>query len=257
MATRSDKLVFANGRGQDLAGRLELPPDEVGAPHAFALFAHCFTCSKDVPAASRISRSLAGRGLAVLRFDFTGLGGSDGEFANESFSSNVADLVAAADHLREHHQAPRLLIGHSLGGAAVITAANRIPEVRAVATIAAPSDPDHVRHLLRAGEDEVRARGEATVDIGGRPFRIAASFLDDLSEQSLEEELADLRRALLVFHSPADRVVDISHARRIYEAARGYRSFVTLPDADHLLTDKRDTEYVADVLAAWATRYLA
>jgi putative redox protein len=255
VSTRSEKLVFANPAGEELAGRLELPE---GEPEAFALFAHCFTCSKDIAAASRIARALAARGIAVLRFDFTGLGGSDGDFANTNFTSNVEDLVCAADHLREHFAAPSLLIGHSLGGAAVLVAARRLPEVRAVATIGAPSDPKHVRHLL-GDEEALRREGSAEVRIGGRPFRIAAQFLDDLEEQDVASELGELGAggaALLVFHSPVDEIVGIDHARRIYEAARGYRSFVTLADADHLLSDRRDAEYVADVLAAWAGRYL-
>ncbi len=254
MAHHSEKVLFENGRGERLAGRLDLPAE--GEPFALALFAHCFTCSKDIPAAGRISRALAAEGIGVLRFDFTGLGGSDGEFANESFSSNVEDLVAAAEHLRTHHRAPGLLIGHSLGGAAVLAAAGRIPDVRAVATIAAPSDPAHVRHLLREKEETILTQGSGEVEIGGRRFRIARQFLTDLDEQSLEDDLAELRRALLVFHSPVDDVVGIEHARRIYETARGYKSFVTLADADHLLSDRRDAVYVAGVLAAWARRYL-
>jgi len=255
MANPSEKILFDNGRGQELAGRLELPPEGVERI-GFGLFAHCFTCSKDIPAASRISRALAQQGLAVLRFDFTGLGGSDGDFANENFSSNVADLVCAADHLREHHEAPALLVGHSLGGAAVISAARKIPEVRAVATIGAPADPDHVRHLLRSGEEEIEREGVARVEIGGRSFQVERQFLEDLGNQMLDEDLAALRRALLVFHSPVDEIVGIDNARRIYEAARGYKSFVTLADADHLLTDRRDTDYVASVLSAWARRYI-
>lgn len=250
---RSEKLEFQNGRGETLAARLERPP---GEPRAYAIFAHCFTCSKDSAAAARVSRALAARGIAVLRFDFTGLGGSEGDFANTSFSSNVADLVAAAEHLREHHGAPTLLVGHSLGGAAVLAASRRLPEVRAVATIGAPSEPAHVRHLLVDAEERIEREGRARVEIAGRPFEIARGFLEDLDEQSLGEELGALRAALLVLHSPLDDVVGIEHAERIYRSARGYRSFVTLVDADHLLTRRRDAEYAAETIATWASRYL-
>jgi len=252
--TDPTEIVFENRHGQRLAARLDLPR---GEPLAWALFAHCFTCSKDFPAAGRISRRLAASGLAVLRFDFTGLGSSEGDFANTNFSSNVDDLVAAAAHLREHHAAPSLLIGHSLGGAAALVAARRIDEVRAVCTIAAPSEPQHVRGLITDGLDAIEAGGVATVDIAGRPFRIQKQFLDDLDRHNLGEELGALRKALLVFHSPVDATVGIDHARRIYEAARGARSFVSLEDADHLLRDPRDARYVAEVLAAWVSRYLA
>ncbi len=251
--TENQKLVFENGRGEQLAARLDLPS---GTPTGWAVFAHCFTCSKDIPAAGRISRRLAEEGLAVLRFDFTGLGSSEGDFANTNFSSNVADLVAAAAHLRDNFEAPSLLIGHSLGGAAVLAAARRIDEVRAVCTIAAPSEPDHVRHLVSGNVDEIEASGVATVGIAGREFRIQKQFLEDLDAQNLGEELGALRKALLVFHSPTDEVIGIDHARRIYEAARGARSFVTLENADHLLTDPRDARYVAEVLAAWVSRYI-
>lgn len=254
MSRLSEKLVFENRRGERLAGRLDRP---AGEARAFALFAHCFTCSKDIPAASRISRRLAERGVAVLRFDFTGLGGSGGEFENTNFSSNVDDLVAAAEHLREHYQTPTLLIGHSLGGAAVLAAARRLPGVKAVSTIAAPSDPRHVRHLLVGDTATIEKEGVASVDIAGRTFRIQKQFLDDLDEQHLGEELGALNRALLVFHSPIDRVVGIEHAERIYKAARGFKSFVSLEDADHLLSDPEDATYVADVLTAWASRYIA
>ncbi|MCP3919115.1 MAG: OsmC family protein [bacterium] len=253
MSTRSEKLVFHNPAGDQLAGRLELPN---GKPRAYALFAHCFTCSKDIAAASRIARALAREGLAVLRFDFTGLGGSDGDFSNTNFSSNVDDLICAADHLREHYEAPRLLIGHSLGGAAVLVAANKLEEVEAVATIAAPADPAHVRHLIASDVSAIEERGVAEVSIGGRPFKIQKQFLDDLENHDGAGGLSALRKALLVFHSPLDTIVGIDNAERIYKSARGYKSFVTLADADHLLSRKDDAEYVASVLAAWSTRYL-
>ena len=249
----TEKLVFENGRGEKLAARLDLPR---GEPVAWAIFAHCFTCSKDIPAAGRISRRLADEGVAVLRFDFTGLGSSEGDFANTNFSSNVDDLVAAAAHLRAHYTAPSLLVGHSLGGAAVLAAARRIEEVRAVSTIGAPSEPAHVKKLITGHEDEIETRGVATVDIGGRPFQIQKQFIDDLDEQKLGEQLGALRKPLLVFHSPVDQIVGIANARRIYESARGSKSFVSLEDADHLLSDARDARYVAEVLSAWVSRYI-
>ena len=251
--TTSEKLTFTNRRGNELAGRLERP---AGEPIAWAIFAHCFTCSKDVHAATRVSRSLAERGFAVLRFDFTGLGSSAGDFANTSFSSNVEDLLDAAAHLRRQHAAPSLLIGHSLGGAAVLAAAGELEEVRAVATIGAPSDVGHVAHLFTHAVDEIEARGSAQVQLGGRSFEISKGFVRDLGQHRLEERLRELQKAVLIFHSPIDNVVSIDHARRIYEGVRGPKSFVTLDDADHLLTRPADSEYVADVLSAWAARYV-
>lgn len=253
MSATSEKLSFVNQDGVTLAGRLELPDR---TPRAFALFAHCFTCSKDVSAAGRISRALARQGIAVLRFDFTGLGGSDGEFENSNFTSNVEDLLAAARHLSQQYQAPRLLIGHSLGGAAVLVAARRLPSVEAVVTIGAPADPAHVRNLFADEVDDIERDGVAAVNIGQRPFRIRKQFLDDLEQHNLGEELGALNKALLIFHSPVDKIVGIDNARRIYEAARGFKSFVSLADADHLLLKKEDAEYTATVLSAWAGRYL-
>ena len=239
--TRSKRIEFDNLRGQMLAGSLELPPSE---PRAFAIFAHCFTCGKDFAAATRISRALAAKGFGVLRFDFTGLGNSGGDFANQNFSSNVDDLVAAAQWLAEHHQAPRLLVGHSLGGAAVLIAGNRIESVEAVATIGAPSHPDHVQHLLEGSIETIRATGSATVSLAGRPFTIQSHFLDDLS------------RAVLIMHSPQDEVVSVDHARKLYTSLQHPKSFVSLDGADHLLSKRADSQYVADVIAAWAGRYL-
>jgi putative redox protein len=251
--SRSSKVAFPGAFGDTLAARLELP---TGPPRAVALFAHCFTCSKDVYAATHISRCLARRGIAVLRFDFTGLGSSEGDFANTTFSSNVDDLVRAADYLRERFEAPGILIGHSLGGSAALVAAGRIAEVRAVATIGAPSDPAHVSLHFSEAVPTVQAEGEVSVSIAGRRFRIRKAFLQDINDQNLEQVLRGLNKALLIMHSPQDEVVDIEHARHIYRAARHPKSFVSLDDADHLLTRPRDADYVAGVLTAWAERYL-
>lgn len=253
MAARSDKVTFIGGSGENLAARLDLPQ---GRPRAYALFAHCFTCSKDVFAAARIAGGLAERGFAVLRFDFTGLGASEGDFANTNFSSNVEDLVRAADFLRERYEAPQLLVGHSLGGAAVLAAAARMPEARAVATIAAPADPAHVAAHLTEARAEIEALGEAEVKLVGRPFRIKKQFLEDIATQRLEQAIAGMKKALMVFHAPRDQVVGIDNASRIFLAARHPKSFVSLDDADHLLSRRSDAVYVAEVLAAWAGRYL-
>jgi uncharacterized OsmC-like protein/pimeloyl-ACP methyl ester carboxylesterase len=247
----ADRFDFPNAQGQRLSGLLDEP---VGEVRAYALFAHCFTCGKDIHAARRIAAALTGLGIAVLRFDFTGLGSSEGEFANTTFSSNVADLVAAADELRRQRKAPAILVGHSLGGAAVLAAAAAVPEARAVVTIAAPFDPAHVVGLFK--DQQGGAGGEVEATIGGRSFRVRRAFLDDVAEQSLAERIADLHKALLIFHSPTDEVVGIEHASRIFLAAKHPKSFVSLSDADHVLSQKRDAAYVASVLAAWAERYL-
>ena len=249
----AERFDFPNAGGERLAALLDMP---AGEPRAFALFAHCFTCGKDIRAAKRIAEGLAARGVAVLRFDFTGLGASEGEFANTNFSSNVADLVAAANHLRQTHQAPAILIGHSLGGAAVLAAAAEVPEARAVVTIAAPADPSHVAGLLKGRVDEIRARGEVEVTLAGRPFRIRREFLDDVAGQRLDARIGNLRKALLVMHAPSDTIVGIDNASHIFLAAKHPKSFVSLADADHLLSKRRDAVYVADVIAAWAGRYL-
>lgn len=244
---------FPGSLGATLAARLDLPPVK---PAAFALFAHCFTCSKDTLAASRIGTALTARGIAVLRFDFTGLGGSEGDFANTNFSSNLTDLVAAASWLREHHEAPKLLIGHSLGGAAVLAAAPEIPEATALATIGAPFEPAHVKHLLAPTLSEIETAGEATVELAGRTFRIRKQFLDDIAGRNSREAIGNLRKALLIFHSPRDTTVSIDNAAQIFAAAKHPKSFVSLDDADHLLTRREDASYVAAVLAAWASRYI-
>lgn len=248
-----ERFQFAGEGGHQLAAALDTPD---GPIQAYALFAHCFTCGKDVLAAKRIATALAARGIAVLRFDFTGLGSSEGDFANATFSSNVADLVRAADHLRETRGAPAILIGHSLGGAAILAAAGRIPDARAVVTIAAPSDPAHVTHLFEDRIEDIRAHGAVEVQLAGRPFRIKREFLDDIAEHGLMAHVAKLHKALLVMHSPTDDTVGIDNATSIFVAAKHPKSFVSLSGADHLLSGKHDGAYVADVIAAWAGRYI-
>src|SRR4030081_1313468 len=249
----TERFQFMGVGGQQLAASLDLPERE---PLGYALFAHCFTCGKDVLAAKRIAVALAAKGIAVLRFDFTGLGSSEGDFANSTFSSNVADLVRAADHLRETRRAPAILIGHSLGGAAILAAAGQIPDATAVVTIAAPSDPAHVTGLFKDRIEDIRKHGDVEVSLAGRPFHIKREFLDDIAEHGLLDDVAKLHRALLIMHSPTDDTVSIDNATRIFVAARHPKSFVSLADADHLLTGKRDAAYVADVIAASAERYL-
>jgi uncharacterized OsmC-like protein/pimeloyl-ACP methyl ester carboxylesterase len=249
----SERFQFSGADGSQLAAALELPE---GEPLAFALFAHCFTCGKDVLAAKRIAVALAAKGIAVLRFDFTGLGSSEGDFANSTFSSNIADLVRAADHLRETRGAPAILIGHSLGGAAVLAAAGQIPDAKAVATIAAPSDPAHVTNFFKDKIDDIRNHGKVEVSLAGRPFSIKREFLDDIAEQGLMTHVAKLHKALLVMHSPTDDTVGIENATKIFVTAKHPKSFVSLSGADHLLTHKGDAAYVAEMIAAWATRYI-
>ena len=249
----TERFQFTGSEGQQLAAALDLPERE---PKAYALFAHCFTCGKDVLAARRIAVALAAKGIAVLRFDFTGLGSSEGDFANSTFSSNVADLVRAADHLRETRRAPAILIGHSLGGAAILAAAGQIPDAKAVVTIAAPSDPAHVTGQFADRIEHIRKHGESEVSLAGRPFRIKREFLDDIAEHGLMAHVAQLHKALLVMHAPTDDTVGIDNATRIFVTAKHPKSFVSLAGADHLLTNKSDAAYVADVIAAWASRYL-
>lgn len=251
MATQA--IEFTSSQNIKLAGRLELPE---GKPQAWALFAHCFTCSKDSRAAIHIARALVEKGFGVLRFDFTGLGGSGGDFANTNFSSNVEDLVAAANWLRENHAAPSLLVGHSLGGAAVLAAAGKIPESKAVATLAAPFEPAHVVAQFGDKQEEIREAGQAEVCLGGRPFLIKSSFIDDLSQHQQAERIKNLRKALLVLHAPLDDVVSVNNATDIFITAKHPKSFVSLDNADHLLSNKDDARYAAEVIAAWAGRYV-
>ncbi len=248
------KIEFVGGNGEVLAAALELPDDK---PVACALFAHCFTCGKDVFAASRITKKLAQQGIAVLRFDFTGIGCSDGEFANTNFTSNIDDLLAAAEFLTHEYDAPSLLIGHSLGGAAVLAAAPKLDSVRAVVTIGAPYEPSHVEHLFTCDIEEIERTGNARVAIAGREFTIQKQFLDDLRDYQEHNYIAHMRKALLVMHAPRDEVVGIDNAKDIFLAAKHPKSFVSLDDADHLLSKRVDALYVADVITAWASRYMA
>ena len=248
----SKKIEFSGATGANLAARLDLP----ARPRAFALFAHCFTCGKDIFAAARIAERLSARDIAVLRFDFTGIGSSEGEFANTNFSSNIRDLVAAADYLRQHHAAPALLIGHSLGGAAVLAAAPHVPEATSVVTIGAPSSAAHVTHNFAADLADIVAKGTAEVNLGGRTFTITKQFLDDVAGQNFLDGLARMKKALLVCHAPRDEYVGIENANVIFAAARHPKSFLSLDTADHLLRNRDDANYLADVIVAWASRFL-
>jgi len=253
MAGNIVKHTFTGASGAQLSARLDMP---AGRVEAYALFAHCFTCSKDLTASRKVAESLTAAGIAVLRFDFTGLGSSEGDFASTNFSLNLADLKSAADYLRQNYEAPSLLVGHSLGGAAVIAVAAEIPEVKAVATIAAPADATHVTENFAGKLAEIREKGEAKVSLGERPFTIKKQFLDDLDQHNVEKSAASLDRALLILHSPIDTTVGIDNARRLFDAARHPKSFCSLDQADHLLSDKRDAAYAATVISAWATRYI-
>ena len=253
MSNRSIRMTFPSRLGHELAARLDMP---VAGARAYALFAHCFTCTKDIFAARRIAATLASLGVAVLRFDFTGLGSSEGEFQNTNFSSNVEDLVRAADHLREHYRAPAIVIGHSLGGAAVLAAAHRMPEAKAIVTIGAPFDVAHVLHHFQAQLDDIERDGIATVTLAGRTFPISKSLVEDAKGQALQHHVAHLHKALLVMHAPQDQIVSIENATSIFTAARHPKSFISLDSADHLLSGRQDAAYAAQVIAAWASRYI-
>ena len=249
------KITFKNDQGIELAGLLETPAD--GKPiRSYALFAHCFTCGKDIAAASRIARALTKFGIAVFRFDFTGLGNSDGDFGNTNFSSNVDDLLAAYHMLDNDFSAPQLVIGHSLGGAAILSAADRMPLVKALATIGSPATADHVQHLFHCSIDELENKGKAEVNIGLRKFTIKKQLIDDLKQHTDTDHIAKLRKALIIFHSPIDKIVPIAEATKIFSVAKHPKSFVSLDDADHLLIDAKDSEFVAQTLASWADRYI-
>lgn len=250
----SKKLHFENPEGDALAARLDTPDGE--SPCAYALFAHCFTCSKDLRAVGAISRALNRQGIAVLRFDFTGLGESEGDFADTNFSSNIDDLIVAADYLADNYESPRILVGHSLGGAAVLQAAHHIDSVQAVSTIGAPHDPEHVTRHLEDAIDDIKAQGEARITLAGRTFTIRKQFLDDLAATRMEETIRTLDRPLLIFHSPIDRTVGVENAAQIFNAAKHPKSFMSLDNADHLLTDRSDAEHVGTVMGAWAGKYV-
>jgi putative redox protein len=251
---RIKKLRFPGSQDYELGARLDLP--DAGQPVAYALFAHCFTCTKNLKAVGNVNQALAERGIAVLRFDFTGLGESEGDFADTNFSSNVADLVAAADFLATHHQAPKILIGHSLGGAAVMQAAHKIPSCVAVVTIAAPAELDHLGRLLLSTREKVEREGEAEVLLAGRKFKLKRQFFEDLERNNMQQVITNLGRAVLIFHSPFDSIVEIKNAHQIFELARHPKSFVSLDRADHLLLDEKDSTYVGAMIATWAGRYL-
>ncbi len=248
------KISFKSKSDVELSAQLDFPIQKV--PAAFAVFAHCFTCSKNLKSVDNISRALTNKGIAVLRFDFTGLGQSDGDFSDTNFSSNLSDIEAAYEFLEENYKAPQILVGHSLGGAAVLNVASRLAEVRAVATIGAPSTPEHVRHLLKNGEEELKKEGVAEVNIGGRTFKMKKQFLDDLEERSGSDEIRNLGRSLLILHSPQDKIVSIDNASEIYLQAMHPKSFITLDKADHLLLKESDAMYAGEVIASWASRYL-
>lgn len=249
---RSKKITFPGAFGDQLSARVDLPDD---SPRTFAMFAHCFTCSKNLKAVKNISQRLNERGIGVFRFDFTGLGESEGDFADTNFSSNIDDLIEAASYMSDQYQAPKILIGHSLGGAAVLQAAHRIPSSSAVATIGAPAHPEHVKKNFGGQLDVINAEGAATVRLEGRDFTIKKQFIDDLEASHMNQRIKELNRALMIFHSPIDNRVGIENAAEIYRIAKHPKSFVSLDDADHLLMKEEDSTYVAEVLASWAGRY--
>jgi len=253
MKTTKEKLHFTNNRGERLTGYLDRPADE--SPRAYALYAHCFTCTKNIITATRIGAALARRGVAVFRFDFAGLGESEGSFPETNLGSNIDDLVSAYRFLRDNYRAPALAIGHSLGGAALILAAADMPETSALATIAVPDDPAHLHELLRDYLPEIERVGEAEVTIGGIPFRITRQFMSDIKNHNLLTALASNDKALLIMHSSADQTVGIDHAYKLFESASGNKSFVSLGNADHLLSKMADAEYAAELIFAWSVRY--
>lgn len=250
----SEKIQFKTRGGTELSAVLDTPDTQV--PHNYVVFAHCFTCDKNFHAVRNICRALTNEGFAVLRFDFTGLGESEGEFSDTNFSSNVDDLIDAGAFLAEHYQSPTILLGHSLGGAAAIFAAAQMKSVKAVGVIGAPSSPKHVKTLLKHGIDEIKEKGAAEISIGGRPFMISKQFIDDLESQDMAAVLGDLRKPIIVFHSPQDKIVGIENAEEIYRAARHPKSYISLDGANHLLTNKKDSAYVGQVIAGWVQRYV-
>ena len=251
---KSAKLTFPRSQDTKLSARID-EPDE-GISKGTVLFAHCFTCSKNLHAVRNISRALTNSGFGVFRFDFTGLGESEGDFADTNFSSNVDDLIAAAEYMENEWEAPKMLIGHSLGGAAVLQASHRVESGKAVVTIGAPCNPEHVKHHLVDKKQEIEEKGEARVNLAGRTFTIKKQFLDDLEEQVMDNIIRNLNQSLLIFHSPVDQTVGIDNAAHIYKLAKHPKSFISLDDADHLLTNEKDATYVGSVTAAWGSRYL-
>ncbi len=249
-----ERLKFKGSQDHLLSARLDLPDE--GEPTAYAIFAHCFTCSKNLRAIHNINISLTAKGIAVLRFDFTGLGESEGDFADTNFSSNVGDLVAAADYLSSNYTAPKILVGHSLGGAAILQAAKSIPSSVAVSTIGSPFDPGHIKALLRSTQEQIEQQGEAEVVLAGRQFRIKKQFLDDLEQAKMDQIIRNLNKALLIFHSPVDNIVGIDNAAKIFMTARHPKSFISLDKADHLLADETDSKYVGAIIGTWAGMYL-
>ncbi len=249
-----EKIYFQNQDGAMLAAQLDLPSD--GKPVAYALFAHCFTCSKNLKAISYISRSLVTEGIAILRFDFTGLGESEGDFSDTNFSSNKDDLISAAEFLGKEYEPPKILIGHSLGGAAVLLAAERIPSTKAVAVINAPSEPTHLIIHLESKREEIEEKGEAEISIAGRTFKIKKQLLEDLEQNHMEGKIRNLRKPLLILHSPTDNVVGIDNATRIFINAKHPKSFVSLDKADHLLSDQSDSLYAGSLIATWVKKYV-
>ncbi len=252
---RRQRHFIPNPNGQKLSAQLD-SPDE-GQPGAYALFAHCFPCNKNYKAIRNISHTLTQAGIAVLRFDFTGLGESKGDFADTNFSSNVADLVAVADFLKTEFDAPQLLIGHSLGGAAVLQAAAQIPSTQAVVTINAPCEPSYVTRHMGSAPEMIKIKGEAEVILAGRPFKIKKQFLDDLEQTRMQDTIRNLGKPLLIFHSLNDKIVGIDNASHIFQAARHPRSFIALDQADHLLSHENDSRYAGSLIAVWAKRYLS
>lgn len=250
----SEKVTFKNKEGYDLHGIMELPIDQV--PHNYVVFAHCFTCNKNFFAVKNICDALTDKGFGVLRFDFTGLGESEGEFSDSNFSGNVEDILSAEEFLKTNYKAPTLLIGHSLGGAAVYFAAQHLPKVKAIATLGAPSSITHVRHLIKDNLEEINKKGKALVNIGGRSFSIKKQFIEDLEKKKLKEILPHLEKSILILHSPQDGIVEIKNAEELYLAAKHPKSFVSLDGADHLLSDKKDSQYAGNIIGSWATRYL-
>ncbi|MEM7550641.1 MAG: bifunctional alpha/beta hydrolase/OsmC family protein [Bacteroidota bacterium] len=251
---KSTKVTFTNKEGIELSGRIELPIG--GVPKAFALFAHCFTCSKNFAAVTNISRALTQNDIGVLRFDFTGLGDSSGDFSDTNFSSNVDDLVSAAEFLEKEYEAPKIMIGHSLGGTATLQASSLIGSAQAVATIGSPADPPHVKHLFSKALEDIKEQGYAEVNIGGRPFKIKKHFLDDLEKNSLKSTLPKLDKALLFIHSPQDEIVEVDNAAKLYGYAKHPKSFISLDGADHMMSNKQDSLYAGSIIASWAIRYI-